>query len=104
MGQSAAFLWIAEDLGRCASAEDERRSADLPLSAQEMPHRNLTLGPLNWKPKMTWSRGWGRQCGDAVSSKRWAPARTQGGAGVRIVEDRGYRAAGKPFRGPAINA
>src|SRR5262249_10142629 len=37
---------------------------------------------------MAESRGWGRQCGDAISSKRLAPARAQGDGGcVRIVED-----------------
>src|SRR5258708_31567394 len=30
---------------------------------------------------MAVSRGWGRQCGDAISSKRWAPARGQGDGG-----------------------
>jgi hypothetical protein len=56
---------------------------------------------------MAESRGWGRQCGDAISSKRLAPARAQGdGGSVRAHRGgrRGVALPANPFRGLAINA
>jgi len=54
---------------------------------------------------MAESRGWERQCGDAISSKRLAVHKETAVACLRIVEDGEVsRCRQNLFRGLAINA
>src|SRR5438132_13297494 len=105
--------------GRVASTVPRSRMTPVAaIGGSRTPHRNLNLGiPFRWSqfPVLTsWleaedgrARSWGRQCGDAISSKRLAPARAQGdGGSVRAHRGgrRGVALPANPFRGLAINA
>src|SRR6516164_6013965 len=55
---------------------------------------------LSWNPKMAESRARGRQCGDAISSKRLALARAQGDGGLVRAHRGGRRGVALPGKTP----
>src|SRR5262245_64450687 len=78
------FVPIATE---CAAANAALYSIHLVDAARTAPWDPISLvaiscsDNMSWKPKMAEPRGWGRQCGDAISSKRLPLARAQGDGG-----------------------